>query len=263
MRRGRTAAVWMACAATALFVGACGERGGEKAEAPTTAQPVAAAAPKTPEPFTPSRDTPVHAATSIRELARTTWDPAFVADYIDPSQKWSNQEGGEQTGGAPALVGPALIYFARLHDLRAAAIERFGDEAGPAIDEAANFYQIDDALSNGVREMFGAAKLEQVRQIGPQAYVAPLDETGEQVGASIVLRENQGEWLWVLLKANSNSPWERKDIGFLAGILAQPMRGAIGFAREFEAMASQVRAGEVGSLSELTERVRSLPSKIG
>ncbi|MGP1309783.1 MAG: hypothetical protein ACTS27_06265, partial [Phycisphaerales bacterium] len=111
------------------------------------------------EAFTPSRETPVQAARSIRHLAETTWDPMFVAEYIDPSQKWTNPEGGDQTGGAPALVGPALLYYARLEDLRSAAVERFGADAGPAVDEAASFFQI-DVLGNGIREMFGAAKLE-------------------------------------------------------------------------------------------------------
>lgn len=210
-------------------------------------------------PFTPSRATPEDAANTIRELARTSWDPAFVAEYIDPSQKWSGTSGGAQTGGAPALVGPALIYFARLHVLREAAIERFGAEAGPAIDGAADFFQI-DALGNGLREMFGAAKLEQVNQIGPLAYVAPLDETNEQIGASIVVRENQGEWLWVLLKGNT--PWERSYIGTLSAFLAKPLEGAVAYARAFEDLAAQVRAGEFGTLSELVERVRSLPSRL-
>jgi hypothetical protein len=255
-RTRSTAAYWLLSAAmtAAMLVGCDGrkEEGAAKGNATTVAE--------APAPFAPSRDTPEHTAHSIRELAKTTWDPAFVVEYIDPSQKWAGSDGGAQTGGAPALVGPALIYFARLHDLRSAAIEKFGDEAGPAIDESATFFQI-DALENGLREMFGAAKLEQVNQIGPLAYVAPLDETNEQIGASIVVRENQGEWLWVLLEGNT--PWDQRRIGFLSAFLTKPLEGSIEYARAFETMAERVRAGEYGTLSELIESVRTLPSRVG
>ncbi len=250
-------AFWLISAAmtSAALVG-CDNRkeaGAAEAESAATAPAVEA------KPFVPSRDTPENAAHSIRELAKATWDPTFIVEYIDPSQKWAGADGA-QTGGAPALVGPALIYYARLHDLRSAAIAKFGDEAGPAIDESANFFQI-EALGNGLREMFGAAKLEQLSQIGPQAYVAPLDETNEQIGASIVVRENQGEWLWVLL--DGNKPWDQKRIGFLAAFLTKPLEGSIDYAREFESMAERVRAGEYGTLSELIESVRTLPARVG
>ncbi len=258
MARTRTiTAMWFLSAGlAAATLTACDNR--KESDAATTAESTVAAAPA-PEPFSPSRDTPENAAHTIRELARTTWDPTFIVEYIDPSQKWAGQ-GGAQTGGAPALVGPALIYYSRLHDLRSAAIEKFGDEAGPAIDDAANFFQIDE-LGNGLREMFRAASLEKLSQIGPQAYVAPLDETGEQIGASIVVRENQGEWLWVLLEGNT--PWDQKRIGFLTAFLTKPLEGSIAYAREFEAMAVRVRAGEYGTLSELVESVRTLPARVG
>jgi hypothetical protein len=259
MARTRTlTAFWLLSAAmTAATLVACDGR--KEAGAATENTAAVAPAPET-KPFAPSRDTPEHTAHSIRELAKSTWDPAFIVEYIDPSQKWTGSGGGAQTGGAPALVGPALIYFSRLHDLRSAAIEKFGDEAGPAIDESATFFQI-EALGNGLREMFGAAKLEQVNQIGPLAYVAPLDETNEQVGASIVVRENQGEWLWVLLEGNT--PWDQKRIGFFTAFLAKPLEGSIEYARAYETMAERVRAGEYGTLSELVESIRTLPSRIG
>jgi hypothetical protein len=252
------AAFWLISAAmtSAALVGCDRHKEAGAAEATNAA---AASAPVA-KPFVPSRDTPENAAHSIRELAKSTWDPTFIVEYIDPSQKWAGAGGGAQTGGAPALVGPALIYYSRLHDLRSAAIEKFGDEAGPAIDESANFFQI-DSLGNGLREMFGAAKLEQLSQIGPQAYVAPLDETNEQIGASIVVRENQGEWLWVLLEGNT--PWDQKRIGFLSAFLTKPLEGSIEYAREFETMAERVRAGEYGTLSELIESVRTLPARVG
>lgn len=252
--------VVVACGCALLGV-SCEREASSPPPAPPASSAQHAAATPAAEAFTPSRATPELAARSIRQLARTTWDPSFVAEYIDPSQKWSGSQGGAMTGGAPALVGPALIYYARLHDLRTAAIERFGPEAGPAIDEAATFFQL-DALQNGLREMFGAAKLEQVNQIGPLAYVAPLDETGEQVGASIVVRENQGEWLWVLLEGNT--PWDTRRIGFFTAFIAKPLEeGAVPFAREFDALAGEVRAGKVASLPALIERVRALPDKLG
>lgn len=264
MGRTRARSWWLASfAAVSVVLASCGERGSQDASssgAPSSVAATNGAAPEQRAPFVPSRETPVQAANSIRELARTTMDPTFIVEYIDPSQKWSNSEGGEQTGGAPALVGPALIYFARLHDLREAAIARFGDDAGPAIDEAATFFQI-DALANGIKEMFGAAKLEQVNQIGPLAYVAPLDETGEQVGASIVVKENQGEWLWVLLEGNT--PWDQRRMGFFSAFLTKPLEGAPLFAREFEAITDDLREGRIGSLSEATERIRAIPAKIG
>lgn len=265
MERTRGRMLWLvSLAAMSVTVASCGEESNGRSSSDGAGSSVAAApapeSPTRPEPFAPSRDTPVRAAESIRELARTTMDPAFIAEYIDPSQKWSSLEGGEMTSGAPALVGPALIYFARLHDLRGAAIERFGAEAGPAIDRAADYFQV-DVLGNGIKEMFGATRLEQVNQIGPRAYVAPLDETGAQHGMSIVLKENQGEWLWLLL--DKNEAWDHQRIGMLSAFMTKPLELAPAFAHEFEALAQEVRDGKVGSLSELTERIRSIPAKVG
>lgn len=262
IERTRGRSWWLiSLAAASVSLASCGERADEGDGASAGAQP-AAAAQQSPAPFSPSRDTPENAAKSIRELARTTMDPAFIAEYIDPSQKWSNFEGGDMTGGAPALVGPALVYFARVHDLRAAAIERFGDDAGPAVDQAADFFQV-DVLGNGIKEMFGAARLEQVNQIGPLAYVAPLDETGEQVGMSIVVKENQGEWLWVLHETRKNLAWDRELIATLSAFMTKPLESAPLFAREFEIIAQDIRDGKIGTLSELTERIRAVPAKVG
>ncbi len=266
---GRTPARswWLvSLAVIGVSLASCGEKSNEHAASSGGASSVAASpaaeSQTRSEPFTPSRDTPEHAAKTIRELARTTMDPMFIAEYIDPSQKWSGREGGDMTGGAPALVGPALVYFARVHDLRVAAIERFGDEAGPAVDQAADFFQV-EVLGNGIKEMFGAARLEQVNQIGPLAYVAPLDETGEQVGMSIVVKENQGEWLWVLHETRKNLAWDRELIATLSAFMAKPLESAPLFAREFEIITQDIRDGRVGSLSELTERIRAVPAKIG
>lgn len=264
-RRPRPVASLLALAlSAALLAPGCGrEKTSENALASGAggAGGAGASVAPTPAPFVVSRETPEYAARSIRELTLRGFDPDFLEPFVDPSQKWPEREGGPAVGGVPAFIGSALIYYSRLEMLIGAVRERFGEEAAERVSADANYFQL-EVIGNGVREMFAASELKQLNQIGPMAYVAPLDENGEQLGYSLVFRENQGEWMWVMYEANT--PWNNSRIGTLSGLVGKPLRdkGPV-MAREMERIANGVRDKSIASVDEVLAQVRALASTQG
>ena len=149
-----------------------------------------------------------------------------------------------------------MIYYSRFEMLKDAVRDRFGESAAARLEEEGLFFHL-DVIGNGVREMFAATEMKQLNQIGPMAYVASLDETGEQIGYSLVFRENQGEWLWVMLDANT--PWTMNRIGTLTGLVGKPLRdrGPV-LAREMERLSKSVRDGAVKSIDEVMAEIRRM-----
>lgn len=251
---------FLVAGALVLLAGGCERKADESAPASSQAvgaTPVAAPAPS----FKPSRETPELAARSLRAEALRVYEPEFLAPYIDPEQKWAETPGGPEVGGVPAFIGAAMIYYSRFEMLKGALRERFGDEAAERFESEGLFFHL-DVIGNGVREMFVAQELRQINQIGPMAYVASLDETGEQIGYSLVFREHQGEWLWIML--DGNSPWTTSRIGTLSGLVGKPLRdrGPV-LAREMERIAKGVLANEFRDVDEVMAEIRRINESQG
>lgn len=232
-------ALALTAALSAAFVAGCGKKeSGSQASKPaaTTKAPASSTA-ATPAARPPvKRDTPEAAAASIRSIASTSFDPAAIKPFLDPSQSEATSK----------ILAPMLIYYSRLADLRRAANESFGAGAGDMVASSAS-YTVD--FGNGVREMFDAHHFEDVRRDGGKAYVMATLEDGQPIGAPIVFKEHQGEWL--LLLCDGDDPWPASRLNQLATTLAGPLQGAISAARTLESHAAKVRSGEIKTLDEL------------
>lgn len=228
------------CAALALP--GCGERsdssGDETSIQDQTAYTAEPMRDRVEAGFAPSRETPELAARSLRHLAITSWDPKFIRDFMDPSQS-------ELVEG---FLGYALIYYAALAELRDAAAARFGEEGGVAIDHAPLFIVVE--LGNGLREMFVGERFEVVRREGSTAYVNPMLEDGQPIGAPLVFRDHQGEWL--LLLADGDDPWPSQRLSMYTSMMRGPMEhGAISQARALGELARRVHRGDIRSIEAM------------
>lgn len=239
----RVITVCLCCA----MAGGCGEREreAERASAPAASQ---AAARSWSPPAEVSRGSAELSASSIRHLAETTDDPAFIRPYIDPAQ----------ASTAGTFLGGTLIFLARAEALRDAAVGALGEGAGGVVDRATMFYSVE--LENGLREMFRAASFEEVRRAGPMAYVMATDSGGQPMGDAIVFRDNQGEWL--LLLATGDEVWPDVRLGQFSGALAGPSENAAEQAVRWDGLIERLRAGSVESVEAL-ERELALPAGAG
>lgn len=190
-----------------------------------------------------ARDTAEKAAASLRLLADTSRDPAAFGAAIDPSQSALAQK----------FVGPAFIYWRAQKDLAEAARARFGTEGAQAALEASNVYQVD--LGNGLRELLDAARFEEVRRDGPRAYVMSNDEAGQPQGAAVCFRENQGEWLLLLMLPSGETPWPEAQLSNIAALVGGPMTNAPRLASALREIAVRIERGEFKSVEAVTSAI--------
>ncbi len=227
----------------AATVAGCGkkESGSKPARTEQSAKALGAtsATPAAKPSTTPAdlRATPVAAAESIRKIASSSLDPTALAPFFDPSQ----------ASNTSTVLAPMLVYFARLADLRRAAHEAFGSGAGDVVSSSAA-YTVE--FGNGIREMFDAHHFEDVRRHADKAYVMATLADGQPIGAPIVFREHQGEWL--LLLCNGDDPWPESRLATYGSTLAGPLKGALEDAKAFESLVSRIRSGEIATLEALT-----------
>lgn len=224
----------------AMSVAGCGkkESGGTPAKSETAAKaPAAAATPASkPAASASKRATPVAAAEAMLALARASSDPAALAPYLDPSQAATTSK----------VLAPMMLYYARLAELRRAANEAFGSGAGDAVASSAA-YTVE--FGNGIREMFDAHHFEDVRRHDGKAYVMATLADGQPIGAPIVFKEQQGEWLLLLCEADE--PWPATRLGTYSN-LAGPLQGALSDLKMFESLTARIRNGEIATLDALT-----------
>lgn len=224
----------------------CGKKD-EAAKVPKPAAPNAAApAPSGPPkgvparvsgPFSAAKDSPERAAQTLRRLAETMTDSAGVAAMIDP----------KQSSIAGQYIPGILMVYARGWSLSRLAEEKFGAAGAAAAASALQVYTVD--LGNGLREMFEAERFEDVRRDGAQAYVMSNNADGQPMGAPLVFRDNQGDWL--LLLCDGDVPWDDAKLGKFAAVLAGPMKNAPGVAASLDALADRLRKGEFTSADAL------------
>lgn len=226
--------VFAACAVA--FAASCKRRDDKPATIPAPPSPTANVA-------APSRTTPTDAAIMLRWLAERSESQSDLLAGIDPSQ----------ANTAGVFVAPTLIYYARLAELQRTAAARFGPQEDGAIDESSLFFVLD--LGNGVRELFDAHRFEEVRRVGSVAYVmAMIDD--QPVGAPIVFRNNQGDWLLMLM--DGDTPWPDARIALLQSLLSGPVEGLVDYAMRIEGVTKRLRAGEIKTLEQLRAEVDAL-----
>lgn len=229
----------LALAALIASLAGCGGGDEEPAPADRAAAPApSAAATRPPAPTEISNASAEASAASIRTLAETSTDASFMAAWMDASQST-----------APVFVGPVLMVYGREAALRRAAVERFGEEAGAAIDAVPA--SIDVTLENGLKEMFQAHHFEEVRRVGPTAYVMATLEDGQPIGDAIVFRENQGEWL--LLLAEGDVTWPEARIGRFVALLGPTLQATPQYAARIDDLTARVRSGEIATVEQLTQ----------
>ena len=196
-----------------------------------------------PEPPTPTshitapvRETPEQAAATLRWLSEQRTDASDLVASFDPSQ--ANTIG--------RVLAPTLIFMAQTAELRRTAVRHLGEEAGRAVDEASTIYAIE--FGNGLAEMFEADAFDDVRRFGSLAFVMAMRE-GQPIGAPIVFRENQGEWL--LLLTDGDDPWPQDRIANYVALLTGPVSSAPVYAQRFAQVGSRVRSGDIRSVESL------------
>ncbi len=232
-------------AACAMLASGCGkkESGASASKTDATTKTSATPAPKPAAATTDKRDTPIAAAESMRTISLTSTDPSALAAYLDPSQAAITSK----------VLAPMMLYYARLAELRRAANSAFGSGAGDAIASSAA-YTIE--FGNGIREMFDAHHFEDVRRDSGKAYVMATLDNGQPIGAPLVFREHQGEWL--LLLSEGDDAWPEKRLGTFGATLAGPLQGAVNDAKRFDALITRVKSGELKTLDELTAAMAAL-----
>lgn len=240
-RRRELAAVTLAVCA--MFVSGCGKKESGSstpqtdASSKTAAQQPAAATPAPKLAASSNRDTPVAAAESMRRLAETSTDPSALAPYLDPSQAAVTSK----------ILAPMMLYRARVSEITRLANTTFGPGAGDAVASTVS-YTVE--FGNGIREMFDAHHFEDVRRDSGKAYVMATLENGQPIGAPLVFRENQGEWL--LLLSEGDNPWPESKLGTFGATLAGPLQGALNDVKRFDTIITRLKAGEIKSLDQLT-----------
>ncbi|TVQ59590.1 MAG: hypothetical protein EA379_10430 [Phycisphaerales bacterium] len=227
----------LSLAATLALTAGC-RRSADEQPAPEPASPVAHIS-------APVRDTPEQAAATLRWLAEQQSDPAEIVASIDPSQS--------STIGR--VLAPMLIYYGHTADLRRAVAHRWGDEGVALVNDAASFYTID--FGNGLLELFEADRFEAVRRFGSLSFVMATLESGQPIGAPLVFRDNQGEWL--LMLTDGDDPWPQERIANFVMLLSGPVSSAPLYAREFGRIASRVREGLIGNLDDLAAALDAIP----
>ncbi len=229
-------------ALTSLCLVGC-DRSEKKAETAEATPAAAAPAPKPKGPVTLTRSDPAGAAASIRELAGRETNLSYMDAWIDPSQS-----------AASALVGPTLMQLARHSMLMDLAREKFGDAGADAASRAAESFDVD--LGNGLAEMFEADHFEEVRRDGGKAYVMANLADGQPIGAPIVFKDNQGDWLLIL--CDGDEPWPANRIGVMLGALGGTLGKLDGRAMLLDQIIADVRDGRIQSASQLAEAVDRL-----
>lgn len=234
-------------ALTSLCLVGC-DRSEKKAEtADTTPAAAPAPAPKARGPVAITRSDPAGAAASIRQLAEHETNLTYLDAWIDPSQS-----------AASALVGPTLMQLARHAMLLDIAREKFGDAGADAAARAAESFDVD--LGNGLAEMFEADHFEEVRRDGGKAYVMANLADGQPIGAPIVFKDNQGDWLLIL--CDGDEPWPANRIGVMLGALGGALGKLDGRAMILDQIIADVREGRIQSASQLAEAVDRLNAPV-
>ena len=221
---------------------------------PEDAKPAAGAAAEAPParpaprgPVTITRSDPESAAASIRELAGRETSLTYLDAWIDPSQS-----------AASGLVGPTLMQLARHAQLMDVAREKFGDEGADVAARVQDSFSVD--LGNGLAEMFEADHFEEVRRDGGRAYVMANLADGQPIGAPIVFKDNQGDWL--LLLCNGDEPWSASRIGTMMSALGGAMGHGDKRAAVIDQMIAGVRDGSIQSASQLAEAIDRLNNPV-